>query len=216
MPSLVEKTAQYVRLKLLNEPTGHDWYHVERVWRLAKELQAEGGGNLEVIELAALLHELGDDQVFEFSDSKGNLVLNGMMDVLEIDEPLKTAIIKIIDECQYGGEHTRSPSTLEGQIVRDADWLDDLGALGIARVFATGGYIKRAFHDPTKPARQKLSRELHHRTKREGTSLNYFYEKMFYLPRLMNIPRAKALAEERLVYTKQFIDEFLQEWEGKR
>lgn len=213
---LVQKAAKYVKNKLLGEPTGHDWYHVLRVWQMARKLQEEEGGDLELIELSALMHELADDPVFEFNPQKGPLMLSGMMDVLEIEEDTKKKIIGIIKEVQYEGENTKQPTTLEARIIRDANWLDDLGALGIARVFATGGNIKRMLHDPNRPMRKRLSTGSARSTKREGTSLNYFYEKMLRLPKLMSTATAREIAERRARYIQQFIDEFLLEWEGEK
>ncbi len=213
---LVQKVAKYVKNKLLGEPTGHDWFHTERVWRMAKKLQEEEGGDLELVELSALMHELGDDSVFEFSSEKGSLMLSAMMDVLEIENDLKEKIIDTIAAAQFDGENTKRPDTIEACIVRDAKWLDDLGALGIARVFATGGYIKRELHDPNKPMRKRLSFDAQRRTKRQGTSLNYFYEKMLRLPKLMCTKTARTIADRRAKYIQDYIDEFLLEWEGER
>lgn len=213
---LVKKTADYVKLKLYNEPTGHDWYHVERVWRTAKTLQAEEGGDLELLELAALLHDLGDYKHYDLDQSKGFLVLRAMMDILGIEETSQEKIIAIVDEAQYNGTETRAPQTVEGKILQDADWLDALGAVGIARTFATGGQIKRVIHDPRRAPRERLSKEAYRHRKIEGTSLNYFYEKILKLPEMMNTKTGKILAVERAKFVELYIKEFLEEWEGKK
>jgi len=213
--ALVQKTAQYVKQKLFSEPTGHDWYHVERVWRIAKELQKKEGGDSEIIELAVLLHDLGDYKQYNFNETKGSLVLHGMMDILEIEEELQEKIINITLEAQYSGDDTKTPSSIEGKIVQDADWLDALGAIGIARVFATGGSIKRVLHDPERKPRKRLSKVDYQRHKQEGTSYNYFFEKILKLPKMMNTPTAKKIAQERVKFVKDFIRQFMSEWEGE-
>ena len=213
---LVKKTAEYAKKKLAGEPTGHDWYHVQRVWKMSKRLQAEEGGDSQLIELAALLHDLGDNNLYEFDDQKGFFVLHGMMDVLDIEEELQEKIIKIVDELRYKGDGTKPASTLEGRIVQDADWLESLGAIGVARIFATGGRIKRMLHDPEIQARSKFTVKDYKYKKTDGTSLNYFYEKSFRLTKIMNTKTAKHIAEKRAKYLENFIEEFLSEWKCER
>jgi len=216
MSELIKQTAEYVKRKLANDPTGHDWYHVERVWETAKKLQTEEGGDLLLIELAALLHDLGDYKQYEFDELKGMMVLRGMMDILEIEHDLQEKIIEIVDEAQYKGDATIVPSSLEGKIIQDADWLDALGAIGIARVFSTGGRIRRMIYDPKRKPRKKLSKQDYQRRKTEGTSLNYFYEKALKLPKMMHTETAKKMAEARANFIENYIEEFLGEWEGKK
>ncbi len=214
--NLINKTAEYVKNKLLNEATGHDWYHVERVRKMARKLQAVEGGDLALVELAALLHDLGDYKQYEFDITKGNLVLRGMMDILEIDDETQKKIMQIVDESQYKGDETKAPSSLEGKIIQDADWLDALGAIGIARTFATGGRFKRVIHDPQRKPRKRINKDDYQRRKAEGTSLNHFYEKVLKLPALMNTKVARAIAEKRMKFIEEFIEEFLAEWNGEK
>lgn len=217
MPSaLVKKTAAYVKMKLMGEHTGHDWYHVERVWKTAKRLQAEEGGDLELVELAALLHDLGDDKSFEYNEIKGLFVLHGMMDVLDFEEELKEKVVEVIRETQYAGDETKPPKMIEAKIVQDADWLDALGAIGIARTFATGGRIKRQLYDPEKKPRERLTRKEYLYRKQEGTSFNYFYEKAMKLPAMMSTKTAKEIASHRVKCVENFLREFLAEWDGKK
>jgi uncharacterized protein len=216
MPSdLIKKTTDYVRLKLYNEHTGHDWYHVERVLNIARKLQETEGGDLEDIELSVLLHDLGDYKKYNFNEKKGNLALGAMMDVLDIEEEKQKKIVKIIYEAEYKGDATKPPSTIEGKILQDADNLDALGAIGIARTFATGGFLKRMMHDPKRKVRHKLNKEDFQLRKQEGTSLNYFYEKILKLPSMMNTKKAKIIAEKRAKFIKLFIEEFLLECKGE-
>lgn len=213
---LVKTAAEYAKKKLVGEITGHDWFHVQRVWKMSKRLQAEEGGDTQVIELAALLHDLGDNNMYEFDDQKGFFILHGMMDVLEIEEDVQEKIIKIADELRYKGDGTKPASTLEGKIVQDADWLESLGAIGVARIFATGGRIKRMMHNPEITPRSRFTVKDYRYKKIEGTSFNYFYEKSFKLVKMMNTKTAKAIAEKRAKYLENFVEEFLAEWKSEK
>jgi uncharacterized protein len=198
---------------LSGEPTGHDWFHVERVWKTALKLHEQEGGDKELIELSSLLHDLGDYKFYGLSEIKGNLVLRGMMEVMEIESVLQEKIMKIISESQYKGDETKTPSTIEGKIIQDADWLDALGAIGVARTLATGGNIGRMIYDPNIKPRQRLSRRDYQMKKTESTSVNYFYEKTLKLPDMMNTETGKKKAQKRIKFVKFFLEEFLEEWE---
>lgn len=211
---LINRTAEYVKKKLYNEPSGHDWFHVERVWKLAKKIHETEGGDLEIIELAALLHNLGDHDSHQFQAEKGSLILFGMMDIIGIEEPLKTQIINIVDQMKYGGRETVHPLTLEGKIVQDANFLDTLGAIGVARHFASGGYYGRPIYDPSVKVREKLSKDEYEHQKQKGTSINNFYEKTFRIVALLNTPTAKKIAEEKARYIKHFVEQFMNEWDS--
>lgn len=210
---LVARTAEYVKKKLYNEPSGHDWFHVERVWKMARQIQKIEGGNLELIELVAFLHNLGDHDNNQFHPEKGSLILFGMMDIIEIEEPLKSQIIAIVNEMKYGGKETKHPSTLEGKIVQDANFLDTLGAIGVARHFASGGFYGRPIHDPSVKVREQLTKHEYEHQKRKGTSLNNFYEKAFRIVGMLNTPTARTFAEKKVRYVKQFVDQFTKEWD---
>jgi len=209
------KVVDYVKKQMINEPTGHDWYHVERVLKIARKLQALEGGDLDLIELAAILHDLSDYKNYDYDEEKARLVLRGMMGVLEISNDVQEKIEKIVQEIQYRGVDTKKPETLEGRIIQDADWLDAMGAIGIARTFATGGRIQRVLYDPKRKPRRRITADDYLHKKREGTSLNYFYEKVFELPKMMNTNTAKIWAKSRVDFIENFIKQFLIEWEGE-
>jgi len=212
---LVKKTANYVRMKLYHEPTGHDWYHVERVLKMARYLQSKEGGDLHLVELAALLHDVGDEKNNEYN-MKGALILRGMMEVLDIEEDLQEKILVIINDSQYRGSGTKKPYSLEGQIIQDADFLDLMGAIGIARIFATGGSIGRMIYDPFKKPRHKLSLNDYLHKKTDGTSINYFTEKVLVLPKMLNTDSAKKIAERRIKFLENYLKEFSAEVEGEK
>ena len=207
---LVKKTADYVRQKLHHEPSGHDWFHVQRVWKTAKFIQKKEGGDLLIIELAALLHNLKEHHCSLCHDRKATLAVKGMMDVIGIDEELQDKIIEVIDDSKYKAGQTRLPKSIEGKIMQDANWLDSLGAVGIARVFASGGYHSRPIYDPAIKIRKYLNyRE--YLEKKQTTSFNYLHEKVLKVAKLMNTKTAKRLARERLAIVLRFIDEMKKE-----
>ena len=215
MTELFRKTAAYVRLKMSGEHTGHDWFHIERVWKMAKRIQSKEGGDLEKVELLALLHDIGDTRNYEFEEKKGPLVLRGMMDILDMPKEQQDELVKIIGEMKYQGDDTKAPESLEGRIAQDADMLDALGAIGVARVFATGGHIKRVLHHPEHKPRRRMTREDYVFRKQEGTSINYFSEKVLKLPKLFNTATGKKLAERRVKFIEHFLKEFDRDWKGE-
>jgi len=213
---IIKRVATYVKSHLFEDNTGHDWHHVVRVLRTARILYKEEGGNLMLIELSALLHDLGDYKKHDYSEKKGNLVLDAMMDILEIEREVQEEIMRIVIESQYRGEETEEPSTMEGRILQDADWLETLGAIGVARAFATGGYAGRLIHDPKIRPRTNLSKLDYQKKVKESTSLNYFFEKSLKLPDMMNTKMGKQIAIQRIEFLKKFIKQFLAEWEGEK
>ncbi len=213
---LIEKTAAYVKAKMSDEHTGHDWHHIQRVRKMAKRIQEKEGGERDLIELAALLHELGDYKLHEFNKIKGSFVLLGMMDVLGIEDNLKDRLVKVIEESKFLGDETVKPRSIEGCILQDADWLDNIGAIGVARTFATGGSMKRMMHNPSKKPRGHLSKADYQFRKKDGTSINFFYEKVLKLPGMFNTETAKKIARHRVKFLEQFIKEFLAEWSGEK
>ena len=182
---------------------------------MAQFFQSKEGGDLELIELAALLHNLGEHSDYSFNAEKGPLILFGMMDILGIEDPMKSQILKIANEMKYGGIETKRPATLEGRIVQDANFLDSFGAIGVARRFASGGYYGRPVYDPGLKVRDKLTRYAYEREKKKGSSLGSFYERVFKLADRLNTSTAKRIAEKKIQFTKQFIEQFMQEWEGE-
>ena len=216
-PDLITKTANYVKMRLEGEMGAHDWWHIERVWKMAKHLQSKEGGDSELVELSALLHDLGHNRQLDVLEKiKGPLMLRGMMDILEIEPERQEQMINIITEIQYLGSETKVPATLEGKIVQDADLLESIGAIGMARSFTMGGIVGRPIYDPRRKIRKKLSKEEYLYKKKEGTTFNYFYEKLLRLPEMMNTKTAKELAEGRAKFIEQFAAEFLAECELKK
>ena len=209
---LIERAQGYAREKFENEYSGHDYFHTLRVFKMAMRIAEGEGAELEIVQLAALLHDVDDRKISpETYESQANarnfLLTNG------VDDGKVERICKIIREISFGGNNS-VPTTLEGQCVQDADRLDAIGAIGIARAFAYGGNHNRHIYHPDIKPNLNMTKEEY--VKSESTTINHFYEKLFNLTARMNTKTAIQIAEAREVYMKEFVAEFMDEWDGKR
>jgi uncharacterized protein len=209
--SLVGRVAEHVRARFLTESSGHDWQHIKRVWKLTRQIAVEEGANLEVAELGALVHDIADWKFHDGDDSLGpreaELLLIGEGAPRSIIAP----VVDIVATISFKGAGVSTTMrTLEGKCVQDADRLDAMGAIGIARCFAYGGHAGRLMHDPDTPPVLHATAEAYKAAK--GTSLNHFYEKLFLLKERMNTQTGRTLAEARHQVMLDFVDQFLAEW----
>ena len=206
---LIARTAAYVKEKFENEYSGHDWFHTLRVFRTATRIAEAEGADVETVQLAALLHDVDDRKLSpETYADKANA--RSFLSANNVDESRIDEICRIISEISFAENCV--PSTLEGKCVQDADRLDAIGAIGIARAFAYGGNRNRLMHHPDIAPNPNMTKEEY--SKSESTTLNHFYEKLFKLTDMMNTETAKAIAMEREEFMRGFVDEFLNEWEG--
>ena len=208
----IQKTVAFVKNILETDASGHDWYHIERVHKLAISLSEKEGGDRFVIEMAALLHDVADEKLNE-SEEAGMKKVSDWLEGLDVTEEEKKQIIHIIANMSYKGGHGGNIETLEGKVVQDADRLDALGAIGIARTFAYGGAKGRLMYDPNIPPREGMTKEEYR--KNNDPSLNHFYEKLLKLKDLMNTEAAKKEAEVRHRYMEEFIEQFMKEWNAQ-
>lgn len=201
----------YVKEKFENEYSGHDWFHTLRVFRTATRIAEAEGADLVTVQLAALLHDVDDRKLSpETYEDKTNA--RSFLTENNVDEGKIEGICRIIGEISFAENCV--PSTLEGKCVQDADRLDAIGAIGIARAFAYGGNHNRLMYHPDIAPNPNMSKEEY--VKSNSTTVNHFYEKLFKLTDMMNTDTAKLIAKERDAYMKDFIAEFMDEWEGKR
>lgn len=208
---IIDRAAAYVREKFENEYSGHDWFHTLRVFRMAKRIAEAEGADIVTVQLAALLHDVDDRKLSpETYENKANA--RRFLTENKVDDGKTDEICRIIGEISFS--EGRVPSTIEGKCVQDADRLDAIGAVGIARAFAYGGSHNRLMHHPDIAPNPNMTKEEY--SKSESTTLNHFYEKLFKLADIMNTDTAKAIARERDAYMRGFLAEFLDEWEGKR
>jgi uncharacterized protein len=196
------------------DPTGHDWHHVDRVRNLALYIgQKEGSPHLERIEIAALLHDIADDKLND-SEQEGLDKLHKIFNSIELHNEEKEKIFDIIINISYRGGNEARLDSLEAKTVRDADRLDAMGAIGIARTFAYGGRSGNPIYDPELPVRKNMTREEYRSG--ETSTIHHFYEKLLLLKDLMCTTTGKQLAEERHEFMELFLKQFYIEWNGQQ
>jgi uncharacterized protein len=209
---MIEHTVDFVKQVLADAEGGHNWYHIERVWKLAKYIQkCEGEGHLLTIELAALLHDISDAKFNGGDEAQGSQMAHAFLIRNEVDPELAGHVETIIKYVSFkGGFPQDQIHSKEFQIVQDADRLDAMGAIGIARAFNYGGYKNRPLYDPAKPLQEYADSAAYHTS--DAPTINHFYEKLLKLKELMNTPTGKELARERHTYMLDFLETFFREW----
>lgn len=214
---IIEKTKKYVKNMLKSDSSGHDWFHMYRVWQTALHIaqEEENDVDLFVVEMAALLHDVADPKLHSKDALKGQKIIKDYLNNRNIPQKKKDEIFHIVKNSSFSKtlEQKKIQKSKEFMIVQDADRLDALGAIGIARAFRYGGHMKRVMHDPKILPNKKVSSEQY--LSREGTTINHFYEKLLLLKDKMNTKTAKKLAQERHQFMEQFLDQFFKEWENK-
>ena len=209
--NLIEKTIAFVKEKLEGAEAGHDWFHIERVWKLSKKIAEKEGGNLGVIELSALLHDIADPKFHNGNETLALKISKDFLEEIHIDTELIEQVLFVIKNISFKNraEAPENPP-LELQIVQDADRLDAIGAIGIARTFNFGGFKNNLMYHPEIKPNFGMNKEEY--KKSNGTTINHFYEKLLLLKGLMNTETAKRIASERHDFMLQFLDEFYKEW----
>ena len=211
---MIEEVIAHVKEALRDVEAGHDWFHIERVWHNALHIHQHEGGNKLVIELAALLHDIADSKFHGGDDTIGPRKAREVMERLEFEAKVVDEVIFIIENISFkGGRDIPHRRTIELDIVQDADRLDAIGAIGIARAFNYGGYKGRALYDPAIPPDMNMTKEEY--KKSTAPTLNHFYEKLFLLKDLMNTETGRTLANERYQFMQQFVEQFLKEARGE-
>ncbi len=210
---VVALTVEHVRTELAGEATGHDWFHTERVWRNAVRIGTEEGADLLVVQLAALLHDIADWK-FSGDETAGPREAESWLTAIGLADATIAHVCEVIARLSFKGAGVEDALTsLEGRVVQDADRLDALGAIGIARAFAYGGYKHRLIYDPGIPPHLHATFE-EYRTS-TGTTINHFYEKLLLLKDRMHTRTARRIAEERHRFMEEFLKQFHREWRGE-
>ena len=211
MQNLVDRVAAHIKARFLAESSGHDWHHINRVWQLTRRIAAQEGADSQIAELGALVHDIADWKFHDGDDSVGPREAEALLRREGAAEAVIAAVVDIVATISYKGAGvTTAMQTLEGQCVQDADRLDAIGAIGIARCFAYGGHAGRLLHDPDEAPVLHQTAAAYKASK--GASLNHFYEKLFLLKDRMNTPTGRALAEPRHRFMEDFVAQFLEEW----
>lgn len=212
---IIQKTTDHVRGLLSGEGSGHDWFHIERVRNVALAIAREEQADLFVVELAALLHDVADWKFAGGDHDAGPRAAREWLTALSVTATTIDHVANIIASLSFKGAGVETPmTTIEGQCVQDADRLDAIGAIGIARAFAYGGHKGRPMYDPSVPPEPHASFEAY--KKNAGPTINHFYEKLLLLKDRMNTTTGRRLAQQRHIVLKDFLNEFFAEWAGKR
>ena len=211
MKNHITLTINFVKEKLEGAEAGHDWFHIERVWKLSKKIAEQEGGNLEVIELSALLHDIADPKFHNGDETLALKISQNFLEEIHVNAKLIEQVLFVIKNISFKNraEAPENPP-LELQIVQDADRLDAIGAIGIARTFNFGGFKNNLMYHPEIKPNLGMNKEEY--KKSNGTTINHFYEKLLLLKDLMNTETAKKIASERHDFMLQFLDEFYKEW----
>lgn len=214
---MIKRTRAYVKETLKGAEGGHDWFHIERVYHNALLIAKGEEVNLFIVELGALLHDIADSKFHDGNELIGPQKATAFLRSLEIDEGIVEHIVKIIDNISFkssldhqGAQKFDSP---EFRVVQDADRLDAIGAIGIARAFNYGGFKNRSMYDPDILPNLEQDKETYKKSK--APTINHFYEKLLLLKDQMNTPTGKRIAEKRHVFMEQFLKQFYEEWTGK-
>ncbi len=210
---LAQKTEEFVKNKLGGEGTGHDWWHAVRVINIARKLHAIEGGDWPVIELALLLHDVGDRKVINKDNDDYSIAENFLLEQNTPEEPLGR-IMSIIKTMSYSKsfDTLEKDDSIEFKIVQDADRLDAIGAIGVGRAFAFGGSRSRLLYDPNYTVQEFKSSEEYKMA--ESSTIHHFYEKLLLIKDKLNTNAARGIAEQRDEFMQVFLKEFFDEWNG--
>ena len=208
---IIQETAKYIRALLEGEGSGHDWWHIHRVRNNALLIAKAYDADIFIIEMAALVHDIADHKLHDGDEEIGPRKAKEWLKNCGVQEQEQQHILRIMQQVSFSKGSI--PETLEGKIVQDADRLDAIGAIGIARTFAFGGYKKREIYNPEIPPMKYNSMDEY--KKNTNPTLNHFYEKLLLLKDMMNTEEAKKIASHRHQYMEIFLEQFYREWDGK-
>ena len=213
--SLIDTTILFVKQQLENAEAGHDWFHIERVYKNALLIAQGEDCQLEIVKLGALLHDIADSKFHDGDESIGPKTARAFLEEHQADPATIEHVVQIIENISYkGGNFEKKFTSKELEIVQDADRLDAIGAIGIARAFNYGGYKNRPLYNPSIAPMLNMTKEAY--KKNEGPTLNHFYEKLLLLKERMNTETGKKLAQERHHFMELFLSQFYSEWEGEK
>jgi len=212
---IIQKTISFVQEVLQKAEGGHDWWHIYRVWNLSKHIAKTENVDIFIVELGALLHDIADSKFYNGDEKIGPQKARLFLESLRVDEDIIIHVESIISNISFkGGNHKQKFKSPELDVVQDADRLDALGAIGIARTFNYGGHKGREIFNPNIKPNLKMTKEEY--KKSTAPTLNHFYEKLLLLKDRMNTKTGKSMAEKRHEFMEQYLEEFYLEWEGIR
>jgi uncharacterized protein len=213
--SIIDKSILFVKEKLENAEGGHDWFHIERVYKNAILIARNEDCDLTVIKLGALLHDIADSKFHDGDETIGPKIAREFLEKENVTEEIIKHVINIIENISFkGGNFQKKFHSKELEIVQDADRLDAIGAIGIARTFNYGGFKNRPLYNPAIAPKLNMNKEEYKNS--ESPTLNHFYEKLLLLKDKMNTETGKKIALERHKYMENFLSQFYAEWEGEK
>lgn len=211
---IIQKTSEFVKAVLADAEGGHDWWHIYRVWRLSKQIARTEDADPLIVELGALLHDIADSKFHDGDEEIGPRRAREFLVSMDLRDDVVVHVEQIVSNISFkGGNHVQSFKSKELDVVQDADRLDAMGAIGIARAFNYGGYKGRALYDPAIRPKLDMTREEY--KKSDAPTINHFYEKLLLLKDRMNTATGRAMAERRHQFMEQYLEEFYKEWEGE-
>jgi uncharacterized protein len=212
---LINKTILFVKEKLANAEGGHDWFHIQRVYKNALLIAKGENCDETVVKLGALLHDIADSKFHGGDETVGPKVAREFLENEGVSEATIEHIIQIIDNISFkGGNNKKTFSSIELDIVQDADRLDAIGAIGVARAFNYGGFKNRAMHNPEIAPQLSMTKDEYKNS--QAPTINHFYEKLLLLKDKMNTETGKQIAEQRHQYMQGFLAQFYAEWDGEQ
>ena len=213
--ALINNTVAFVKQKLENAEGGHDWFHIERVYKNTLAISKNENCNNLICQLGALLHDIADSKFHNGDEEIGPKTARGFLESHKVSEEIIEHVIQIIKNISFkGGNFEKQFNSIELQIVQDADRLDAIGAIGIARTFNYGGFKDRTIYNPEIKPNLDMSKEEYKNS--QAPTINHFYEKLLLLKDKMNTTSGKKMAEKRHEFMENFLEQFYGEWEGKR
>ncbi len=211
---IIQNTIEFVQAELKNAEGGHDWFHTERVYKNALLILKQERANRLVVILGALLHDIADYKFTGGKEEIGPKKAEVFLKTQQLPQEIIEEVVKIVENTSFkGGNFQQKWTSKELEIVQDADRLDAIGAIGIARTFNYGGYKNRKIYDPKIKPNLKMTPEEY--KKSTTPTINHFYEKLLLLKDKMNTPTGKKIAKKRHAFMEGFLKQFYAEWEGK-
>ncbi len=210
---LIEATCRYVKETLAGAEAGHDWWHTYRVWQNAKHIGKEENVDMQVVELAALLHDIADAKFYNGDETIGPAMAGRFLKRLGVGAGVIEQVVNIIRHMSFKNSFEANIWTSpEMKVLQDADRLDAIGAIGIARAFSYGGFRGSAFYDPAIPPNLNMDKETY--KKSNAPTINHFYEKLLLLKDGMHTQTGRQMAEERHRFMESYLQQFYKEWEA--
>lgn len=213
--SVIDNTILFVKQKLENAEAGHDWFHIERVYKNALLIAQHEDCDIEIVKLGVLLHDIADSKFNDGDETVGPRIAREFLVGQNVEKEKIEHVVNIIENISFkGGNFEKKFTSIELEIVQDADRLDAIGAIGIARTFNYGGFKNRQLYNPNIPPKMNMTKEEYKNS--DAPTLNHFYEKLLLLKDKMNTKTGKELAVNRHRFMENFLAQFYAEWEGEK